>query len=51
MGAAPGLMSPLAGRLYESLGSSAFFAMTGLSLVGAGLALFLARRWDGGKIV
>lgn len=51
MGAAPGLMSPIAGRLYEALGGGAFFAMTGLSLVGTGLALFLARRWDGGKII
>lgn len=51
MGAAPGLMSPLAGRLYESLGAHAFFVMVGLAASGSALALLLARRWDGDRIV
>ncbi|MBC7908140.1 MAG: 3-phenylpropionate MFS transporter [Rhodospirillaceae bacterium] len=35
MGAAPGLMSPLTGRLYESLGGYAFMVMAGFSLLSA----------------
>ncbi|MBC7951442.1 MAG: 3-phenylpropionate MFS transporter [Rhodospirillaceae bacterium] len=33
MGAAPGLMSPLTGRLYEGLGGYAFWVMAGFSLL------------------
>lgn len=51
MGAAPGLMSPLAGRLYESLGGDAFYVMVGLSAAGTALALVLARRWMGQNIL
>ena len=51
MGAAPGLMSPVAGQLYETLGGNAFFVMVALSAAGAGLALVLAQRWNGDKIV
>lgn len=40
MGVAPGLMSPLTGRLYESLGGHAFLVMAGLSAL---MALAAAR--------
>lgn len=51
MGAAPGLMSPLAGRLYEGLGGNSFFVMVALSMAGTALALVLARRWGGEAIL
>lgn len=51
MGAAPGLMSPLAGRLYESLGGDSFYVMVGLSAAGTALAVVLARRWMGQNIL
>lgn len=51
MGLAPGLMSPLAGHLYEGLGGNAFLVMTALSAAGAALALVLTRRWHGGQII
>lgn len=35
MGAAPGFMSPLTGRLYEALGGYAFLVMAGFSLLSA----------------
>ncbi len=35
MGIAPGLMSPLAGHLYEALGGGAFVVMAGLSAISA----------------
>ena len=40
MGVAPGLMSPLTGRLYEALGGHAFLVMAGFSAL---MALAAAR--------
>ncbi|CAA7623392.1 Major facilitator superfamily permease [Candidatus Terasakiella magnetica] len=47
IGLLPGLITPLSGRLYDSLGGSAFFAMAGLSAGSAVLAWMLGRRWHG----
>jgi PPP family 3-phenylpropionic acid transporter len=49
-GAAPGLMSLISGRLYESWGGGAFLAMSGLSVASAVAAWGLSRRWDGGVL-
>lgn len=51
MGAAPGLMSPLAGRLYDGMGGGAFLVMSALSVAGFALALLLTKRWDGSPLV
>ncbi len=47
-GLAMGLSILLAGWLYQSFQSGAFFAMAALSGVGLGLALLLARQGAGG---
>jgi MFS transporter, PPP family, 3-phenylpropionic acid transporter len=51
LGAVPGLMSPVAGHLFENLGGGVFFAMAGFSLAAALLGGALARGWHGGKVV
>ncbi len=51
LGAAPGLMSPLTGELYQAFGGGAFAAMAALSLATAGAAWALGRRWHGGAVV
>jgi PPP family 3-phenylpropionic acid transporter len=51
MGVAPGLMSPLTGQLYESLGAASFLVMAAISLSSAAMAWLLARHWNGGKLL
>lgn len=48
IGLAPGLITPFSGRLYESLGGGSYLAMAGLSVLSAGLAWVLMRRWTSG---
>ncbi|CAA7620392.1 3-phenylpropionate MFS transporter [Magnetospirillum sp. UT-4] len=50
MGVAPGLMSPLAGALFQQAGALAFLAMAALSLLATAAALGLMRRWHGGRV-
>ena len=51
LGAVPGLTSPLAGRLYQAMGGTAFFAMAAASLAAAACGWMLGRRWQGGPVV
>lgn len=51
MGVAPGLMSPLTGRLYEALGGTSFLVMAVIGLGAAAMAWLLARHWNGGKLL
>ncbi len=51
LGAVPGLTSPLAGRLYQAMGGTAFFAMAVASLAAAACGWMLGRRWQGGPVV
>lgn len=45
-----GVTMPLAGLLYDQFGGGAFLFMAGMTAVGAGCAVLLARRWDGKEI-
>jgi PPP family 3-phenylpropionic acid transporter len=45
-----GITMPLAGYLYAQFGGGAFLFMGAMTLVGAGCAVLLARRWDGEQI-
>ncbi|MBI5163541.1 MAG: MFS transporter [Magnetospirillum sp.] len=49
VGLAPGLMSPLTGWLYQTLGGGAYAVMAALSLGAAATAWLLMKRWDGGS--
>ncbi|MGK2742286.1 MFS transporter [Tepidicaulis sp. LMO-SS28] len=40
----------LSGPLYEMAGSDGFYVMAGAALAGAGFALMVLRRWDGGLL-
>lgn len=51
MGLAPGLMSPVTGWLYATLGGSAFLVMAGFAACAAAAAWALARRWTGGPVL
>jgi PPP family 3-phenylpropionic acid transporter len=46
-GVVMGLVTLLAGRLYESAGQRTYLLMAALSLLSLGLTLWLARRWNG----
>lgn len=50
LGVAPGLLSPVAGWLYTTLGGGAFVAMSAFGAATTAMAWALARRWDGGKV-
>lgn len=51
LGVAAGLGMVFAGHLYDALQGIAFFTMAALSAGGAGAAVVLRRRWDGGVVV
>jgi PPP family 3-phenylpropionic acid transporter len=51
MGLAPGLMSPVTGRLYESLGGGAFLIMAAIATAAAAAAWALTRHWQGGPVL
>ncbi len=50
-GAAPALMSPVGGWLYQRLGGSAFLIMALVSLGAMAMAYRLKRHWGGGIII
>lgn len=51
IGLAPGLMTPLTGRLFEWLGGGSFLVMAALSAGSAAAGWALSRRWSGGRVV
>ena len=46
-----GLMTLAAGVVYANWGGRTYLLMTALGLVAAAMALLLARRWQGGRII